>query len=108
MPNHPQATSARSTAATLAPNTPNDALANTGNGTPYLAPGCEFNSIGTSTITLPRKIVNTACFQFIPPWIKLAASMYVRMFTDIEIHSAAKLYVPQCRRSALAGAKSGL
>src|SRR5579862_7621796 len=28
------------------------------------------------------------------------------MFTDIEIHKAAKLYVPQCRRSALAGARS--
>ena len=30
------------------------------------------------------------------------------MFTDIEIHRAAKLYVPQCRRSAVAGARSSL
>src|SRR5438552_13079682 len=30
------------------------------------------------------------------------------MFTDIEIHRAAKLYVPQCRRSGLAGARSSL
>src|SRR6476646_2231799 len=34
MPNHPQATMARNTAATLAPSTPNDARARTGKGTP--------------------------------------------------------------------------
>src|SRR5262249_31848214 len=34
IPNHPQATSARSTAATFAPNTPNDDRASTGNGMP--------------------------------------------------------------------------
>ena len=67
IPNHPQATSARKTAATFAPSTPNDARARTGKGTPYFAPGCEFNSIGASTIVFPRKIVATACFQFMPP-----------------------------------------
>ena len=55
MPNHPQATSARKTAATFAPRTPNEARANTGKGIPYFAPGCEFSSIGASTITLPMK-----------------------------------------------------
>ena len=34
MPNHPQATSARRTAGTLAPSTPNEARAKTGNGMP--------------------------------------------------------------------------
>src|SRR5437868_13774084 len=52
--------------------------------------------------------VATACFQFIPPWIRLAASMYVRILTDIDTHSAAKLYVPQVRRSGMAGARSWL
>ncbi len=47
--------------------------------------------MGPSTIVFPRKTVSSACFQFMPPSIKLAASMYVRMFTDIETHSAAKL-----------------
>lgn len=34
IPNHPHATSARARLGTCAPNTPNDARANTGNGTP--------------------------------------------------------------------------
>src|SRR4051812_1062088 len=89
MPNHPQATIARNTAATFAPSTPNDDRASTGKGMPYFAPGIEFNSIGASTIVLPMKTVNTACFQSIPPWIRLAANIYVRMLTDIETHSAA-------------------
>ena len=29
-------------------------------------PGCEFSRIGTSTIVLPRRIVKSACFQFMP------------------------------------------
>jgi len=54
MPNHPHATSARSTAGMFAPSTPKLERASTGNGTPYFAPGCEFSSIGTNTITLPQ------------------------------------------------------
>jgi hypothetical protein len=75
MPNQPQATKARKTAATFAPRTPKEARASTGKGIPYCAPGCEFNNMGIKTMVLPRNIVATACFQFIPPWIRLAASM---------------------------------
>jgi len=67
IPNHPHATSARNTAGMFAPSTPKLERASTGNGTPYFAPGCEFSSIGTNTMELPRKMVNTACFQSIPP-----------------------------------------
>ena len=57
IPNHPQATSARKTAGTLAPRTPNDARTRTGNGIPYFAPACALSSIGTSTIRLPSRMV---------------------------------------------------
>ena len=75
MPNHPQATSARSTAGTFAPRTPNEARTNTGNGMPYFVPACALSSIGTSTIRLPSRMVPMACHQFIPPAIRPDASM---------------------------------
>src|ERR1043166_6176622 len=37
------------------------ARAETGNGMPYFVPGCELRRIGTSTIVLPSRIVNSAC-----------------------------------------------
>jgi hypothetical protein len=47
--------------------------------------------MGTSTMRLPRRIVNRACHQLIPPWISPAASMYVGMQTESPIHSEAML-----------------
>ena len=89
IPNHPQATRARSTAGTFAPRTPNDARTNTGNGMPYLAPACALSSMGISTIRLPSKMVPTACHQLIPPAINPDASMYVGMHTLMATHSDA-------------------
>src|SRR6476659_4788324 len=66
MPNQPHATSARISAGTLEPSVPYAARANTGNGMPYFVPGCEFNRIGIRTIVLPRRIVMSACDQFMP------------------------------------------
>src|SRR6266850_2324515 len=88
IPNQPHATMARSSAGTLAPSTPNDARANTGNGMPYLAPAWALSSIGTSTIRLPRKMVTIAWLQDIPESISPEARVYVVMQTDIPIHSA--------------------
>ena len=42
---------------------------------PYLVPACAFKTIGIRTIVLPRKIVRTACHQFIPSSISDEASM---------------------------------
>ncbi len=75
MPNHPQATSARISAGTFEPSVPYAARANTGNGMPYFVPGCELSRIGTRTIVLPRRIVISACDQFIPDVISPEASM---------------------------------
>ena len=74
MPNHPQATTARSSAARFAPRTPNGARRNTGNGMPYFAPACAFSSMGTSTIRLPSSTVPSACFQSMPLAISPDAS----------------------------------
>src|ERR1035437_7879285 len=63
MPNHPQATSARSTAGMLAPRTPKEARTNTAKGMPYLAPACALSSMGMSTIRLLSRIVPMACHQ---------------------------------------------
>ncbi len=75
MPNHPQATSARSTAGMLAPRTPNEARTNTGKGMPYFAPACAFSSMGMSTIRLPSRMVPMACHQLMPPAMSPEASM---------------------------------
>src|ERR1700710_1814824 len=66
MPNQPQATSARIIAGTFEPSVPYAARAKTGNGMPYLVPGCELSRIGTRTMVLPSRIVSSACDQFIP------------------------------------------
>src|SRR5712691_8806070 len=75
MPNQPQATRARISAGTLDPSVPYAARAKTGNGIPYFVPGCEFSKIGTSTIVLPRRMVISACDQFMPAVIRPDASM---------------------------------
>src|SRR5450759_422259 len=74
MPNQPQATRARISAGTLDPSVPYAARANTGNGMPYLVPGCELRRIGTRTIMLPSRIVMSACDQFMPADIRPDAS----------------------------------
>jgi hypothetical protein len=89
MPNHPHATSARISAGTFEPSVPYAARANTGNGMPYFVPGCELRRIGASTIVLPRRIVNSACFQFMPDAMRPDASMYVGMQCAMLIQSAA-------------------
>ncbi len=89
MPNHPHATSARNTAGTFAPSTPNEARAKTGKGIPYFAPACALSSMGARTRTLPRNTVKIAWRQLIPPAIMPLASMYVGMLTLMAIHSAA-------------------
>ena len=42
---------------------------------PYFVPAWALRIIGTRTIVLPRKIVRTACHQFIPSAISDEASM---------------------------------
>ena len=79
IPNHPHATTALAIAGMFAPNAPKEALANTGNGIPYFAPGCPFRSIGNKTIRLPSVMVRSACFQSIPSAIKPPANIYVGM-----------------------------
>src|SRR4051812_29400059 len=108
MPNQPHATSARNSAGMLAPAVPNEARQNTGNGMPYLVPACAFRIIGTTTIALPKKIVSTACHQFIPPPISDDASMYVGMQADIETQSAAMLPSRHVLRPKGTGARSAL
>ncbi len=75
MPNHPQATSARSSAGTFAPSVPKLARQNTGNGMPYFVPAWALSTMGSSTMRLPRKMVSTACDQFMPPPMSELASM---------------------------------
>src|SRR6185295_9495450 len=89
MPNHPHATRARISAGTFDPNVPYAARANTGNGIPYFVPGCELSRIGMRTMVLPRRIVTSACDQFIPDAIRPDASMYVGMQWAMLTHSAA-------------------
>ena len=91
MPNHPHATMARRMAGTFAPTVPKLLRASTGNGMPYLVPGCEFSRMGASTIVLPRKIVKRACAHDMPAPMSPEASVYVGMQCAIEIQSAAKL-----------------
>ncbi len=75
MPNQPQATSARINAGTFDPSVPYAARAKTGNGMPYFVPGCEFSRIGMRTMVLPRRMVTSACDQFMPAVISPDASM---------------------------------
>ena len=66
IPNQPQATPARSRAATLAPKTPKEARAKTGYGMPYLVPAWLFASIGIRTMMLANAIVRIAWYQAMP------------------------------------------
>ena len=75
MPNQPQATAARSIAATLAPRTPNEARHSTGNEMPYRVPAWAFRIIGMRTMTLPSRMVSIACHQVIPCDISPEASV---------------------------------
>ena len=72
---HQHATIARRIAGMFAPRTPKLARQRTGKEIPYFVPACALRTIGTSTMTFPRKIVNTACHQFMPPSTSPAASM---------------------------------
>src|SRR3954447_21815546 len=107
IPNHPQATIARRIAATFAPRTPKLARQRTGKEMPYLVPAWAFRIIGTSTMTLPSRIVSIACHHVIPCSISPEASVYVVITTLIPIHSAAMLYVDHVRRDGSVGARSG-
>src|SRR5262245_15864914 len=73
---------------------------------PYLVPTWALSTIGISTMTLARKIVRTACHQFIPSSISDEASMYVGMQADIEIQNAASSRRPHLRSDSGVGARS--
>src|SRR5262250_994722 len=108
MPNHPQATKARSSAGTLAPRMPKAGRQYTGKGMPYLVPAWPFRIIGTRTMTLARTMVSTACHQFMPSSISDDASMYVGTHAAMAIHSAAMSRRRHVRWAADVGARSGL
>src|SRR3954468_22237933 len=106
MPNQPHATSARAIAATFAPRIPKLERTSTGNGIPYLVPGCEFSRIGIRTIRLPSVTVSSPCHQVMPAVIRPDASVYVVITIDSPTQSAARLYVPHVRWSGPVGARS--
>src|SRR5262249_15015163 len=108
IPNHPQATRARSNAGTLAPRMPKAGRQYTGNGMPYLVPAWPFRIIGTRTMMLARTMVSTACHQFMPSSISDDASMYVGTHAAMAIHSAAMSRRRHLRWAADVGARSGL
>src|SRR5436190_3491479 len=108
MPNQPHATTARSTAGTFAPRTPNADRAITGKGIPYFVPACEFNSIGISTTKLPRITEPTAACQLQPRSTSDDASVYVGMQIAIPIQSDAMCHQLHVRLSAATGARSAL
>src|ERR1700730_16526778 len=89
MPNQPQALMARMSAGRFDPIVPYAARAKTVNGMPYFVPGCELRRMGTRTMVLPRRMVISACHQFMPAPISPDESMYVGMQWAMEIHSAA-------------------
>ena len=92
----------------LAPRSPKEARARTGNGMPYLGPACPVSSIGSSTITLARAMVNTACFQSMPRATSPEASVQDGMLWAMPTHRAAKLYVVQVRSATRHGRRSSL
>src|SRR5215469_1139839 len=108
MPNHPQATKARSNAGTLAPRMPNAGRQYTGKGMPYLVPAWPFRIIGTRTMMLARTMVSTACHQFMPSSISDDASMYVGTQAAMATHSAAMSRRRHLRWAVVVGARSGL
>src|SRR5262252_2970527 len=108
MPNHPQATRARSNAGTLAPRMPKAGRQYTGKGMPYLVPAWPFRIIGTRTMRLARTMVSTACHQFMPSSIRDDASMYVGTQAAMATHSAAMSRRRHVRWAVVVGARSGL
>src|SRR5215471_5338527 len=108
MPNHPQATRARSNAGTLAPRRPKAERQYTGKGMPYLVPAWPFRIIGTRTMRLARTMVSTACHQFMPSSIRDDASMYVGTQAAMATHSAARSRRRHVRWAVDVGARSGL
>ena len=64
--------------------------------------------MGKRTMTLPTRMVTSACHQFMPAPMSPDASMYVGMQWAIEIHSAAYVYVDHVRLSIFVGARSSL
>src|SRR5437867_3471456 len=107
-PPQPHATNALTTAGRLAPRIPKEARANTGKGMPYLGPACPVSSIGISTITLARAMVNTACFQSMPTAIRPEARVQEAVLWAMPTHRAEKLYVVQVRFSTGTGSRSSL
>src|SRR5262249_50269735 len=108
MPNHPQATKARSNAGTLAPRMPKAGRQYTGKGMPYLVPAWPFRIIGTKTMMLARTMVSTACHQFMPSSISDDASMYVGTQAAMATHSDAMSRRRQGRWAVEVGARSAL
>src|SRR5205085_12608680 len=88
MPNQPHATIARIKAGRFEPYVPYDARAKTGKGMPYFVPGGELRRMGTRTIVLPKRIVMSACHQFMPLPMRPEESMYVGMQWAMLIQSA--------------------
>ncbi len=88
MPNQPHATPARIRAGRLAPNTPNEARAKTGNGMPYLVPAWLLASIGIRTMMLPIMIVMIAWYQAIPSATRPAARVQVATLWAMPTHRA--------------------
>src|SRR5262245_41619886 len=108
MPNHPQATRARSNAGTLAPRMPKAGRQYTGKGMPYLVPAWPFRIIGTRTMMLARTMVSTACRQFMPSSISDDANMYVGTQAAMATHSAAMSRRRHVRWAVVVGARSGV
>jgi hypothetical protein len=66
MPNQPHATSARMSAGRFEPAVPYAARAKTGNGMPYLVPGCEFSRIGHEHDRVAEQDREERLRQFMP------------------------------------------
>src|SRR4051812_40544472 len=73
---------------------------------PYFVPAWAFRTIGTRTMALPRNTVSTACHQFMPPSMRLDASMYVGMQADMLTHRAAIDQTDHVRWAGVVGARS--
>ena len=88
MPNHPHATRARNTAGTFAPARRRRSSENR-EGNAVLGARVSVQEHRNQHEHVAEKTVNKACFQFMPPAIMPLASMYVGMFTLMEIQRAA-------------------
>src|SRR5262249_22090074 len=108
MPNHPQATRARSKAGVFAAPMPDAERAYTGKGMPYLVPAWPFRIIGTRTMKLARTMVSTACHQFMPSSISDDANIYVGTQAAMATHSAAMSRRRHVRWAMVVGARSAL